>query len=200
MELGESIFKYRLSQAHCVVEIASDILCHHFCCLQLCSRNHKQCPESLCLHNLMKTGLQNNDIDCEVADCTVTPGAWRYADALTEIHRVGKYLCTSEGKQQRMYLTEYYTSLLLVVCHGKRTWSDLHFFLMHYSFEWILKTDLELSQQSFEWIFVVFVNLWIWSFKHFPELFLFPLLNSHWSYWSGSEITVCNMRVLWNGN
>lgn len=69
----------------------------------------------LCLHNLMRVrypGLQNADLDRELNDHNVIPGAWRGNDVLQDVQfSQGGNTATREAKQMRVYLKQYYNQV-----------------------------------------------------------------------------------------
>lgn len=73
----------------------------------LCIKNLTPCPvssEPLCLHNLMRArspSLQNSKVNCESANCSVTPDPRRDSLALTEIDQV-----SGNVNAQQLYLSD----------------------------------------------------------------------------------------------
>ena len=122
----ERIFNYRTSRARRVVENAFGILGHRWRVLlttiQLSPRRTRKVTSCcLILHNLMRErypGLQANDVDQEDGQGNVIDGAWRQ-HAMLEANEVGGPQVTREGKQQRVYLKNYYNSE-----DGRLEWQD----------------------------------------------------------------------------
>lgn len=141
---SERIFNYRLSLALQVVENMFAVFSPTIFTVSwpLCNRNSRlSCivRATLFLHNLMRTyypGLQNNDIEREGADHSVTHGAWRNADVLIMIDKVGGNLRTWEGSSRGC------TSLSIT------TWSECFFFslIAYWLTENCILIDWELSQ------------------------------------------------------
>lgn len=125
----ERIFNYRTSRARRVSENGFGILVNRFRCL-LTTMYHKTDTSKLivmaclCLHNLMRErypGLQNADLDRDLGNGQVAPGAWRDQTVLQEVDQVPRApRATMEGKRQRLYLKRYFSSPA-----GSVPWQDV---------------------------------------------------------------------------
>lgn len=115
----ERIFNYRCSRARRVVENAFGILANRFRCflttIHLPPVTVKKVAKAcLCLHNIMRERyptLQNADMDKELGDGEIIPGAWRDGAVMQEMEQVERGPRENRaGKQLRIYLKHYYNS------------------------------------------------------------------------------------------
>ena len=125
---AERIFNYRTSRARRVSENAFGILAMRWRCLLTTMSHHTETSKQitkacLCLHNLMRErypNLQNQDLDGMDGAGNLVPGAWRTAAVMREVDQVGRApRANREGKQQRLYLKNYFMSAA-----GRVPWQD----------------------------------------------------------------------------
>jgi len=115
----ERIFNYRCSRARRVVENAFGILAQRFTCLLNKLRQEADTAQNIVmscviLHNLMRTrypGEQDAMLDREDDHHNMNPGEWRDGRQLPDLlQNNGNNRDTRAAKNQRDYLTEYYSS------------------------------------------------------------------------------------------
>ena len=112
------IFNYRLSRGRRVIENAFGILANRF---QVLLGKMRQKPKvvckvilaCICLHNLMRVRYpraNNHLVDREDRLHNVVPGAWRNNIPLAELEVQGGARLGRHVKEQRVYLSHYFTS------------------------------------------------------------------------------------------
>jgi DDE superfamily endonuclease len=119
LDHDQRIFNYRCSRARRVVENAFGILASRFRCLHSClwvkprvaAKITKAC---VTLHNVLRDqrpAIAANELDVELENGDIVPGAWRDAGVLEEIRNEGRGpRQTVQGKELRAYLKAYYNS------------------------------------------------------------------------------------------
>ncbi|XP_034040603.1 putative nuclease HARBI1 [Thalassophryne amazonica] len=114
----EIIYSCRLSRARCVVENTFGILSQRFRCF---STTMQQNPETISLitmcacvlHNLIlsRYPLASTDVDHEdSATHNLIPGAWREVPQMEGLMPLSEDHIQNEAKEQREYLSHYYSS------------------------------------------------------------------------------------------
>ena len=124
----QKIYNYRISRGRRVVENAFGILSQRFQCLLTTMRQRPETVTSIvlaccCLHNLSRLWypkLQKGLVDEEDANHEVHAGAWREnAQQLQDGPAVRGNTSLAVAKEQRAYLTEYFSSP-----EGAVAWQD----------------------------------------------------------------------------